>query len=330
MKYKSAFFTIFDTSFRGKPRTAIDEVYGHGRQEEIRSLTDLYPHIISIKNFEDHIDYLQEVEVIFSTWEMPVLTHDQVSKMKKLKIIFYAAGATRAFRQPFWDHGIEICSATSANAIPVAEYTLSQIIMCAKRMLPNIQQCETYEGMVNSNLCAGKGLYDIQVTLLGNGSISSKVQQLLKPFRIIVNVLDVDEMIANPRTLIKAFEESYIVSNHLPNLDFLEQLINHEHFSRMPTGASFINTGRGQQINESDLIRVFTERKDLSALLDVQWPEPPAKESLLYKLPNVYLTPHIAGAYNHEVMRLADYMIDDFKRWENEDELLYKVTEDML
>ena len=98
----------------------------------------------------------------------------------------------------------------------------------------------------------------------------------------------------------------------------------------MPPGGTFINTGRGAQVNEDDLIAVLHERPDLTALIDVTYPEPPLPDSEFYNMPNVRLSSHIAGSMNNEVHRMADYMIEEFKRWDRGEALKYRVFENML
>ena len=83
-------------------------------------------------------------------------------------------------------------------------------------------------------------------------------------------------------------------------------MLNAALFRSMRPGATFINTGRGAQVNESDMAAVFGARPDLTALLDVTWPEPPEAGSPLYTLPNVHLSSHIAGSLGNEVVRMAD------------------------
>ena len=114
----------------------------------------------------------------------------------------------------------------------------------------------------------------------------------------------------------EAFKQAYVVSNHLPSLDSNYQLFKAAHFRSMREGATFINTGRGAQVNEQVLIRVMRERRDLTALLDVTDPEPPPVDSLLFDAPNIHLSAHISGSQNNETIRMADYAIDEFKRFE--------------
>ena len=98
----------------------------------------------------------------------------------------------------------------------------------------------------------------------------------------------------------------------------------------MHSEATFINTGRGAQVVEMNLVLVLAERPDLTVLLDVIWPEPPEKESPLYALPNVSLSAHIAGSINDEVVRMADYVLEEYGRWDCGEDLFYAGSPDML
>ena len=131
-------------------------------------------------------------------------------------------------------------------------------------------------------------------------------------------------------SLEEAFSKAYVISNHLPNRDDNIGVINRTHFESMRHGATFINTGRGAQVNEADMIDVLKARPDLTALLDVTFPEPPAEGSELYTLPNVKLSSHIAGSLNDEVHRMADYVIGDYLHFAAGEPLEHEVTEEML
>jgi phosphoglycerate dehydrogenase-like enzyme len=74
----------------------------------------------------------------------------------------------------------------------------------------------------------------------------------------------------------------------------------------------------------------MAERPDLTALLDVQYPEPPKDDSKLYELSNVQLTSHIAGSSSAELVRMADYMIEEFQRLEKGEPLQHEVQPGQL
>jgi phosphoglycerate dehydrogenase-like enzyme len=303
----------------------LNNVYQNGRLEQIAKISDLYPEVISDDNFEEHVEQLQDLEVIFSTWGMCALSDEQVKRLPSLKAVFYAAGATSGWRQPFLDNGITVCSASAANAIPVAEFTLGQILLACKCYFRNTRMVTSKSVYwdVRQNM-VGPGVYEQTVTLIGNGTISNLIQNFLKSFNLEVLVVPSR---AEKRTvsLEEAFAKSLVVVNLLPDRDDNVGVLNKALFESMPAMGTFINVGRGRQINEDDLVEVCNARPDFTALLDVQAPEPPEEGSPLYSTPNIHLTTHIAGSMNNELARMADYMIEDFLRFEKGEALLHEV-----
>ena len=165
--------------------TKIDYVYSPEQQKLIAELTDLIPERLCSRNF-DSMD-LSELEVIFSTWGMMCFSEEQLAKMPKLKAVFYAAGATDSFARPLLNHGIKLVSAWRANAIPVAEFTVAQIILSMKNYFANSSAVTGPDGWKQDN--AGPGCYGETVALIGAGAISNKVQELLKNFKLNVIVV---------------------------------------------------------------------------------------------------------------------------------------------
>lgn len=300
-------------------KETVDYVYSEAQRKQIAEVTDLIPEIVNAGNF-DSVD-LKDVEVIFSTWGMMCFTDEQLDRMPNLKAVFYGAGATDYFARPLLARGIKVISAWKANAIPVAEFVLAQIILSMKNYFSNNW----------TNKFAGPGCYGETVALIGAGAISSKLQEMLKVLNMNLNVLVIPSR-PERRTvsLEEAFRTAYVVSNHLPNREDNQKVLTRELFASMRQGATFINTGRGAQVDEAGLIEVLKARPDLTALLDVTFPEPPEAGSELYTLPNVRLTTHIAGSLNDEVHRMADYVIGDYLHFAAGEPLEHEVTEEML
>lgn len=307
----------------------IEQVYGYGRKQKIESLTNLYPEVITSDNFEDHAEQLRDLDVIFSTWGMPVLSAEQLNRLPRLKALFYAAGATRKFREPFLERGVPICSATAANAFPVAEFALAQVLLAGAGYFLNNRQCVDRYHASYGNHFRGHGNYGGRVSILGNGTISNRLQELLMPHKL--DVVVVPSRVENRTvSLEEAFSSSFAVVNLFPDRDDNAGVFNAPLFASMINSAVFINVGRGRQVNEEALITVMKQRPDLTALLDVQWPEPPVEGSELYSLPNIELTGHIAGSKGAEFIRMADYMIEEFQRFEKGQPLQHEVHPDSL
>jgi phosphoglycerate dehydrogenase-like enzyme len=94
----------------------------------------------------------------------------------------------------------------------------------------------------------------------------------------------------------------------------------------MKPGATFINTARGAVVREAEMVSALQARPDLCALLDVTYPEPPLPDSPLLKLPNVYITPHIAGPNENECKRNGQYVIAELTRYLNGEPLQFAIT----
>lgn len=305
----------------------VDRVYGERNLARVKEFGDLKEGIFSPDDVTN--GKLEDVEVIFSTWGMPCFTEEQMAKLPNLKAVFYAAGATDSFCQPLFKHNVKLFSAWRANAIPVAEFALAQIILGLKNYFNISANLKTHEKFMNGQSDVTYGMYGARVALLGAGEISTHLQKLLKNFNVEVIVVP-----SHPErrtiSLEEAFATSQVISNHFPDRNDNVGVFNEKLFASMKPGAVFINTGRGRQVNEADLISVFEKRPDLTALLDVTYPEPPVDGSKLYNMPNVRLSPHIAGSLKDELYRMSDYMIEEYLRFVNGEESVHEVKPSML
>jgi phosphoglycerate dehydrogenase-like enzyme len=131
-------------------------------------------------------------------------------------------------------------------------------------------------------------------------------------------------------SLDELFARAHVVSCHAPLLPATRGLLRGAHFARMRAGATFINTARGAIVDESELVAVLRARPDLFALLDVTDPEPPPPTSPLYDLPNVLLTPHLAGSTGRECQQLGRVVVDEVRRFLAGTPLHHEVRADQL
>lgn len=300
-------------------------VYSKEQIAELEKSAGLSADIVDKDNFFEQ-DF-SDTEYIFSTWGMLQFDEKMFAKMPKLKAVFYAAGATDRFALPFLERGIKVSSAWTANAIPVAEFTTAQIILSLKDYFRYSRAMTNPEARQMPRTCPG--VYGETVALIGSGTISTLVKKMLANYN--VNVLTVHSLPEKRDISIEeAFAKAYVISNHLFNAENNQKCLKKEHFLSMRRNATFINTGRGQQVDEAGFIEAMKERPDLTALLDVTFPEPPEEGSPMYTLPNIHLTPHIAGSLNDEFHRMAEYMISEYKQFTSTGTLQYEVTKEML
>ena len=145
-----------------------------------------------------------------------------------------------------------------------------------------------------------------------------------------LSALEAEKLGVTLVSLEQAFARGYVVSNHLANVPETENILQSSHFASMPVGGTFINTGRGATVDEPAMIEILRQRSDITALLDVAQQEPVAEDSPLYQLQNVWLSPHIAGSMGREVVRMADFVLDEFERTLNGEALHFEVTLEQL
>jgi len=280
-----------------------------------------------------------EVEFIFSTWGMPSFTEEEIAAcFPALTCVFYAAGTVQAFARPFLNRGIRVFSAWAANGVPVAEYTVAQIVLANKGFFTHSRLTKEGRRAETTPLKAAyPGNYEEKVGLIGAGMIGSMVAERLREYHL--EVLVFDPFLSDARAaalgvrkcgLDELFASCRVVSNHLANNAQTKGMLTYAHFSAMLPYATFINTGRGAQVVEDDLVRALTERPDLTALLDVTYPEPPVEGHPFYRLPNCVLTPHIAGSLANEFHRMAEYMADEYARYAAGEDCRYEVSLKML
>ena len=281
----------------------------------------------------------RDTRFIFSTWGMPRFETEEIKEcFPSLECVFYSAGSVQSFALPFIECGVKVFSAWAANAVPVAEMTSSLILLSNKGFFAHaaamkrrdLSSCSDYKSMYWGN-------YNEKVGLLGVGMIGSLVAKMLSDRDIEVLAFDpfLSEQRASELGIVRCglgevFSECRVVSNHLANNDRTRGMLDYGCFSLMRRGATFINTGRGAQVVEEDLVRVLRERTDITAILDVTHPEPPVEKHPFYSLPNCILTPHIAGSLGCETQRMASYMEEEFCRYLRGDECKWEVSSQML
>lgn len=313
-----------------------DEVYPKNMIKELEKDLEFVSEPITKKELADDLSILEEVDFIFSGWGGPRFDDEVLAAAPRLKMVFYGAGTIKNIvTDAFWEKGIRITTANAANAIAVAEFTLATTILGLKntlRMNQKIKETREYPAPGKRNI---RGGFQAKIGLISLGAIAKEVLKLYRNFDYEVSVYDPflsDEEAKNLGvrniSLEKLFEESDVVSLHTPLLDATRGMIKKEHFLSMKENSTFINTARGAVVAEDEMIEALKERKDISAYLDVVYPEPPAKDSPLYEMENIFLTPHIAGSEGNEVARMGDLMVREFKAYINDEELKYEVSKE--
>ncbi|WP_395362702.1 hydroxyacid dehydrogenase [Streptomyces sp. YH02] len=264
---------------------------------------------------------LAEAEILLTCWGATPLTADILDRAPRLRAVVHAAGSVKHhITEACWDRGLRVTSAAAANALPVAEYTLAAILFAGKRVLGSAQRYAElradHDWLTES---ATWGNYRRTAGIVGASRIGRRVIELLRPFDIEILLYDPYVDVPPPGVeLVADLDElcarSTVVSVHAPQLPSTAHMIGAPQLAAMRDGTTLINTSRGSLIDESALLPHLTSGR-LHATLDVTDPEIPPPDSPLYTLPNVLLTPHVAGSLGNELHRMTDRALEEVERY---------------
>ena len=314
------------------PAANVDLIYGEALCREIQSMVVMPPHAYAPEVLEKDPSVLAPVEVLFSGWGGPRIDAAFLAAAPKLKVVFYGAGSLQGTATPAaWKAGIRFTSAYAANGQPVAEFTLAAIIFGLKQVWPLAMDIKRAGAYPSRTTMAGG--YGTTVGIVSMGVIARYLCRLLDRFdmhRLVydpfLSPAEAADLRVRQVSLTELFSQSDVVTLHTPWLPETENMITREHLAAMKPGSTFINTARGAVVNESDLLAVATARPDIQFFLDVTHPYPPLPGSPLYALPNVILTPHIAGSMAGECRRMGRCMVDELRRWMAGEPLQWEIT----
>lgn len=267
-------------------------------------------------------DWLGDVEVLFTGWHSRRLDAELLARMPGLRAVFHGGGTIRPLvSDEFWKRGIRISTAASVNAIPVAEFASAIILLALKRawVLGRDYAATRRFAAIHPEVPGACGSV---VGLLSLGHIGRLVRERLRALEVKVVAYDpylppqaFARLDVEPVSLPELMRRSDVVSLHTPLNDQTRGLIGRELLAHMKRGSSLVNTSRGGVIDQGALVDFLRTRPDVQALLDVTDPMPARPDSPLFELPNVFLTPHIAGSLGPECRRMGRLMLAEFERY---------------
>jgi phosphoglycerate dehydrogenase-like enzyme len=282
---------------------------------------------------------LAQTEVLITGWGCPMLTPEALRAAPGLKLIAHAAGTVKFTVDPLaYSSGIRVTHAAEANAVPVAEFTLAAILFANKRMfeLRDIYRADPTRRSSYHLMDQSIGNYRRTVGLVGASRIGRKVAAMLAGFDLDVLLYDPfvqgDDPIARHVQLVDLdtlMARSDVVSIHAPSLPNTRHMIGARQLKLMQDGAAFINTARGALVDEAALISELQTGR-IHAVIDVTEPEIPPPDSPFFSLPNVFLTPHVAGAIGTERARLGLMAVEEVERFVRGEPMLYEIEPELL
>jgi len=263
------------------------------------------------------------VEVLITSWGCPPLDDDVLRHAPRLRAVLHAAGSVRGHvGQPVFDRGILVTTAADANAEPVARYTLAAILWAVKKVPFLAAGAGGHrDDWGRRRACAAPGDATPVIVLVGFSRVGRRVARLLQLVGA-ATVLVVDPY-ADPSAvaatgaqlvpLADALPRADVLSLHAPDLPSTRHMIGAAELAALPAGATFINTARGALVDHAALEQAC--RAGLHAILDVTDPEPLPPTSVLYELPNVMLTPHVAGSLGAETRLMTASALGELERY---------------
>ncbi|AVV47748.1 hydroxyacid dehydrogenase [Streptomyces sp. ID05-04B] len=300
----------------------LPELFPPRLMTRVQQLAQVDPTLV-VEDFSDPAvaEALGGAEVLVTGWGCPHIGAETLAAAPRLRAVLHAGGSVRHLvGESFWERGLALSSAVHANALPVAEYTLAMILLAGKDAFGLRERFRAERVYPAPTEYAGVGNLGRRVGLIGASRVGRRVVELLRPLDLSVALYDpyveaaeVAELGAVPLELDELLRTSDIVSVHAPDIPQTRRMLSRERLALIPDGGVLINTSRGALVDHTALTGELVSGR-LSAVLDVTDPEPLPADSPLYGLPNVFLTPHIAGSLGNELARLGGTVISELER----------------
>lgn len=237
-----------------------------------------------------------------------------IEEFKSLKFIqLTSAGFDRVPMRYVKEHNIKIFNARGVYSVPMAEFALCGILQLVKQsgFFYDNQKLSLWEKSRTLGELSGK-----TAVIIGAGNIGGEVAKRLSAFD--VNVIGVDitdeprphfdkvELFSNIDEQLKTAD---VVVLTLPLTEETRGMFDRAKFELMKDSAVFVNIARGAIVNENDMINALNNNKIAGAVLDVFETEPLSKESPLWSMNNVIVTPHNSFVGENNNKRMFEVII---------------------
>ncbi len=272
---------------------------------EMESLAQLDVEIREIVS-EDEDDFIAEARDADAVYVHRVnLTKRAIDSLEKCKVISTASvGVDKIDVAAATERGIPVTNVPDIFIEEVADHTMALILSTYRRvtLLDKMARDERWP-QGRSVLYAFPRLFGMTLGLISFGNIARAVAHRAGPFglRILAHDPYLSELAmtkagVEPVSLIELLQRSDIVSMHAPATRETHHMMSEEQFRLMSPQSIFVNTSRGDTVDEKALIRALDEKWISAAGLDVLEKEPPAPDNPILKMDNAILSPHVGSA----------------------------------
>lgn len=267
-------------------------------------------------------ELIKDAHIVITSWGCPQIDKEILATAPNVELVAHAAGSVKGIvSDELWYRGIRVTGSAKAIGIGVAETALGFTIASLKNMWRLSEN--TSKGEWNLGKENVREVYGVNIGVIGAGRAGRHYIELMKNFDVNILLYDpvltedqAKDMGAKKVELEELLRESDVVSIHAPSIPETDKMLNSETLALMKDDAVLINTARGSIIDEDALVAELKKGR-LFACLDVTDPEPPAEDHPFRTLPNVILTPHIAGAVNNGLYRIGSYVVEEIRRFED-------------
>lgn len=266
---------------------------------------------------------LAPADVLLGHWGCPLVDDDVLDRAPRLRLLAYGGGTVKQTVTPgALARGLVVTTASSANAVPVAEYALAVILLANKAAFAARELARDPTSWDPPPALRVPGNRHKRVGVVGASTIGRLLLAHLGRFELEAVVADpyLDEpgaqaLGARLVPMDDLLATSDVVSLHAPLLPETVGMIGARELALMGDGATLVNTARGALV-DWDALEAELVSGRLSAVLDVTDPHepvPPAWAPL--RRPNVFVTPHLAGAQGTEVERLSELAVAEVEHF---------------
>jgi phosphoglycerate dehydrogenase-like enzyme len=280
--------------------------------------------IIIGRNKEIIKKYLPKVDIIFG--DPPTIKNyiSQASSLKWVQSNFAGIDALIGENLP---KNYTLTNVKNTYGKPMAEYVFAYILGLKRKIFSN----QEWQSQHHWNQFEYKIIENESIGIIGTGSIGKEIARIAKAFGMKTRGMNTqgDGVKFFDKTFSRQEQEQffsgldYIVSV-LPNTSKTKHFFNSKTFSQMESSSWFISIGRGQNVCETSLIKALDTKQIAGAILDVFEIEPLPKNSPLWDMGNVYITPHVSG---HVITDIAfEIFTKNYQKFRNGDELDYKIN----
>lgn len=308
--------------------------------ELMKKITDVSPRIVLEKVVarsaeEVNDDVWRQVEVLYTNRVLP--KPEQAPHLRWIQ--FHWAGLDHALEEPILQReGISITSMSGASAPQMAEHAVMMMLALGHHLpdaLAHQKRSEWPSG--RWELFNPLELRGSTVGIIGYGSIGRQIARVLQVFGATVLATkrdirhpedsgytleglgdpggDLVNRLYPPQALYSMLKECDYVVVTLPRTSATRGYLGPKELAAFKPGAYLVDISRGEIVDHNALVPLLRDKKIAGAALDVFPIEPLQADSPLWKLPNVIITPHIAGFSPHYDERAAELFVQNLHRY---------------